>query len=364
MLDRQQVLETLEGVNDPELNKNIVELGMVRDVQLEDGRVSITLALTTLACPLKDRIVADVEKAVRSLDGVQEVKVNLTEMTPEEKQRLFGTATPQEGVAKRFNNVRKVVAVMSGKGGVGKSLVAALLASHLRRRGYKVGLLDADITGPSIPKILGITERPLPGAMGIIPPQSSTGIKVISIGLFLPSEDDAVIWRGPLISRAIQQFWGDVFWGDLDYLIVDLPPGTADASLTVMQSLPLNGIILVTSPQELVKIIVKKAMKMAQHLHVPIIGVVENMSYAICPDTGKKWELFGPSKAKEVARELRAPLLAQIPIDPEIARLCDQGRIEEYESSDFARVAERFEEMVPEVQPRFFVGPVDFSGGD
>ncbi|RLC78321.1 MAG: ATP-binding protein, partial [Chloroflexi bacterium] len=246
----------------------------------------------------------------------------------------------------------------------GKSLVAAFLASHLHRRGYEVGLLNPAITGPSIPKHMGIPNRPFPSATGIIPPASSTGIKIISIGLFLPSEDDAVIWRGPLISRAIQQFWGDVFWGNLDYLIVDLPPGTADASLTVMQSLPLNGIILVTSPQELVKIIVKKAMKMAQHLHVPIIGVVENMSYAICPDTGKKWELFGPSRAEEVARELRAPLLAQIPIDPEIARLCDQGRIEEYEVEDFARVAERIEEIVPEVQPRFFTSMADFSRGD
>lgn len=364
MPDRDQVIEALRKVEDPELNRSIVDLQMVRGVQVEGDRVSVTLALTTLACPLKDRIAADVEKALRSLDGVREVKVHLTEMTPEERERLLGSTAPQEGVAKRFNEVRKVVAVMSGKGGVGKSLVAALLASHLCRKGYDVGLLDADITGPSIPRMLGVKARPQPAPVGIIPPQSPGGVKVMSIGLLLPGEDDAVIWRGPLISKAIQQFWEDVFWGKLDYLIVDLPPGTADASLTVMQSLPLNGIILVTSPQELVKIIVKKAMKMAQHLHVPIIGVVENMSYAVCPDTGKKWELFGPSKAKEVARELGAPLLAQIPVDPDISRLCDQGRIEEYELDDFAHVAGRIEELVPEVQPRFFVGPVDFSGGD
>ena len=364
MPDREQIIESLRAVKDPELNRNIVELQMVRDVKIEGDTVTVTLALTTLACPLKDRIAADVEQAVQNLEGVREVKVRLTEMTSEEKEKLYGSTTPQEGVAKRFNEIRKVVAVMSGKGGVGKSLVAALLASHLRRQGYAVGLLDADITGPSIPRMLGVKARPQPAPMGIIPPQSPGGVKVMSIGLLLPSEEDAVIWRGPLISKAIQQFWGDVFWGKLDYLIVDLPPGTADASLTVMQSLPLNGIILVTSPQELVKVIVKKAMKMAQHLHVPIIGVVENMSYAVCPDTGKKWELFGPSKANEVAREIGAPLLAQIPVDPEISRLCDQGRIEEYEVSDFARVAERIEELVPEVQPRFFVGPMDFSGGD
>lgn len=363
-MDKRVLWEALEKVHDPELGRSIVDLKMVREIEEEGGKVKVTLALTTLACPLRETIAEEVKKALSQVDGVREVEVVLTEMSPEEKEALLGSVSPEEGVARRFNSIGKVIAVMSGKGGVGKSLVAALLAVHLRRRNYRVGIMDADITGPSIPKILGVKERPLPAPMGIIPPVSSTGIKVMSIGLFLLKEEDAVIWRGPLISRAIQQFWGDVFWGELDYMIVDLPPGTADASLTVMQALPLNGVILVTSPQELVRVIVKKAMQMAKHLHVPIIGVVENMSYAICPDTGTRWELFGPSKGEEIARELKAPLLARIPIDPMIARLCDEGRIEEYRLEEFEAVAERIQELVPEVTPRFFVSIADFSEGD
>ncbi len=363
-MDKQLLLEVLRKVRDPELDRSIVDLKMVKELEEENGRVKVTLALTTLACPLREALAEEVRKALSQVEGVKEVEVTLTEMSPEEKETLLGSVAPEEGIAKRFNNIRKVIAVMSGKGGVGKSLVAALLASHLRRQNYRVGVMDADITGPSIPKILGVKEKPVPAPMGIIPPTSSTGIKVMSIGLFLLKDEDAVIWRGPLISRAIQQFWNDVFWGELDYMIVDLPPGTADASLTVMQALPLNGVILVTSPQELVRVIVKKAMQMAKHLHVPIIGVVENMSYAICPDTGTRWELFGPSRGEEIAKELKAPLLAKIPVDPLIARLCDEGRIEEYRLEEFEAIASRIHELVPEVIPRFFVSIGDFSEGD
>ncbi len=363
-MDKQLLLQALKEVRDPELNRSIVDLNMVKEIEEKDGKVKVTLALTTLACPLRESLAKEVKEALSRVEGVREVEVALTEMSPEEKEALLASVEPEEGVARRFNSIGKVIAVMSGKGGVGKSLVAALLATHLRRQNYRVGIMDADITGPSIPKILGVKDRPMPAPMGIIPPTSSTGIKVMSIGLFLLREDDAVIWRGPLISRAIQQFWGDVFWGELDYMIVDLPPGTADASLTVMQALPLNGVILVTSPQELVRVIVKKAMQMAKHLHVPIIGVVENMSYAICPDTGTRWELFGPSKGEEIARELKAPLLAKIPIDPQIARLCDEGRIEEYRLEEFEAIAGRIQELVPEVTPRFFVSISDFSEED
>jgi ATP-binding protein involved in chromosome partitioning len=363
-MGKEPLWEALQKVYDPELGKSIVELKMVRGLEEEEGKVKVTLALTTLACPLRERLANDVKEALEQVEGVREVEVILTEMSPEEKKALLDSLTPEEGVAKRFNSIGKVIAVMSGKGGVGKSLVAALLATHLRRQNYRVGIMDADITGPSIPKILGVKDKPIPAPMGIIPPTSSTGIKVMSIGLFLLREEDAVIWRGPLISRAIQQFWGDVFWGELDYMVVDLPPGTADASLTVMQALPLNGVILVTSPQELVRVIVKKAMQMAKHLQVPIIGVVENMSYAICPDTGMRWELFGPSKGEEIAKELKVPLLAKIPIDPEIARLCDEGRIEEYHFEEFEVIAARIQELVPEVTPRFFVSIGDFSEGD
>ncbi len=244
------------------------------------------------------------------------------------------------GLAQRFNRIEHVIAVMSGKGGVGKSLVAGLLAIALKRKGHKVGLLDADITGPSIPKMFFSTQkRPNNSPMGILPVESSKGIKIMSINLLLPHEDDAVIWRGPLISMAIKQFWDDVFWGDLDYLIADLPPGTADASLTVMQSLPLSGVVLVTSPQELAGMVVRKAAQMVQHMGAPMLGVVENMSYAICPNCGEPIEVFGPSKAVATASRFGMPLLGQLPLDPLISTLCDAGRIEEYESEVMEEIA-------------------------
>jgi Mrp family chromosome partitioning ATPase len=222
-----------------------------------------------------------------------------------------------------------VIAVMSGKGGVGKSLVAGLAALSLAQRGREVGILDADITGPSIPKMFGITARPLVGETGFLPVLSRTGIKIMSTNLLLPREDDAVIWRGPLIGKAITQFWEEVLWGRLDYLIVDLPPGTADAPLTVMQSLPLSGVIIVFSPQQLTAMVVRKAVRMAREtMHIPILGVVENMSYLVVPGTGEKLDLFGKSRADEMAKAAGAPLLVKIPVDPELARLCDDGDIE------------------------------------
>ncbi len=318
-LSEPRLLEALSGVMDPELRRNVVDLGMVREVRLEGGKVSLTLALTTLACPLKDQIVRDAKAALLALEGVREVDVHLVEMTPEEKKRLgLGAQREEAGMAEHLNDIRRVVAVMSGKGGVGKSLVAAFLAVGLRRRGERVGILDADITGPSVPKMFFPNgARPGQSPLGLLPAETATGIKVMSINLLLPTEDH-VIWRGPLISGAIKQFWGDVFWGDLDWLIVDLPPGTSDASLTVMQSLPLSGVVMVTSPQDLAGMVVRKAAQMAQHLAVPILGLVENLSYYVCPDTGKRHEVFGPSHAEETARRLGAPLLGRLPIDPTV----------------------------------------------
>jgi Mrp family chromosome partitioning ATPase len=210
----------------------------------------------------------------------------------------------------------------------------------LQKEGNKVGILDADITGPSIPKMflpqgaqLGMSP------LGPMPPKSSTGISVMSINLLLQQEDMAVIWRGPLVSGAIKQFWGDIFWGTLDYLVVDLPPGTSDASLTVMQSLPISGIVLVTSPQDLAGMVVRKAANMARQMETPILGLIENMSYFECPDTGKRYDIFGPSHADAVAAQIGVPLLGRLPIDPEIARLSDAGRIEEYAADGFADIA-------------------------
>lgn len=355
MITENAVRKALEGVMDPELHKNLVELGMVRQVQIEAGRVNITLALTTLACPLKEQIVGDVKEAVGALEGVGSVDVDLTEMTEEEKRRI-GIGVPQKGAAEDLNQIRHVIAVMSGKGGVGKSLVSGLLAIALRRQGHQVGILDADITGPSIPKMffpdgarLGMSP------LGPTPPHSKMDIRVMSINLLLEQEDMAVIWRGPLVSGAIKQFWGDIFWGTLDYLVVDLPPGTSDASLTVMQSLPMSGIVLVSSPQDLAGMVVRKAANMAQQMQTPILGLIENMSYFECPDTGKRYELFGPSHAEETARRIGVPFLGRLPIDPEIARLCDAGRIEDYQGELFAPIAQDLARRTPEAQHSTFM---------
>ena len=349
MVEKAQILEALEGVNDPELNKSLVELGMVHDVELKDGGVSFTLALTTIACPLKDRIVGDARQAVLALDGVEDVQIDLREMTQEEKERIWPKQQPQqkEGVALHLNRIERVVAVMSGKGGVGKSSVAALLAAFFRRQGKRVGVLDADITGPSIPKMFGLHGAPPVGPVGILPSETSTGIRVMSVNLLLPSEDEAVIWRGPLVGGAIKQFWGDVVWGDLDVLIVDLPPGTSDAALTVMQSIPLNGIVLVTSPQDLAGMVVRKAAKMAAHLNVPIVGLVENMSYATCPQCGEKIEVFGPSQAMQTANQIGISLLGHLPLDPELSRRCDAGEVEQYTSDLFDALAAKVAERLP-----------------
>jgi hydrogenase maturation protease len=240
-----------------------------------------------------------------------------------------------------INQVKRVVAVMSGKGGVGKSLVTGLLAISFKRYGKEVGILDADITGPSIPKMFGLDTRPGGAGSAILPVLSKTGIQIMSINLLLPHEDDAVIWRGPLIGKAIQQFWQDVLWGKLDYLVVDLPPGTADASLTVMQTLPLAGVVIVFTPQDLTAMVVRKAVQMAQKMNIPVLGVVENMSYFLLPDGKKKIEIFGKSKGKEMAATAGAPLLMQLPIDPHLAQLCDEGNIEKYESEILSELSSK-----------------------
>jgi hydrogenase maturation protease len=240
-----------------------------------------------------------------------------------------------------LNSIGNVFAVMSGKGGVGKSLVAGLTAIALRRQGYEVGILDADITGPSIPKMFGLEGRPAIGDNGILPVLSRSGVEIMSINLLLPAEDEAVIWRGPLIGHAITQFWEDVLWGKLDYLIVDLPPGTADAPLTVMQQLPISGIIIVFTPQDLAAMVVRKAVKMAEKMNKPIIGVVENMSYLYVPEIKKRMEIFGKSRGEAMAQVAGAPLLGKLPIDPALARLCDEGDIERYTSEVYDTFAKK-----------------------
>jgi ATP-binding protein involved in chromosome partitioning len=349
MIQLEQIREALRQVMDPELQRNIVDLGMVQDLTFQDGVVSFTLALTTMACPLRGQIQQEARERLLALEGVCDVVINVRAMTQAEKERIFGRAREEQGSAAMFNHIQHAVAVVSGKGGVGKSSVAALLAVVLRRKGYRVGVLDADITGPSIPKmLLRDGARPMGSPIGILPVETASGIKVISINLLLEDPNQAVIWRGPLISGAIKQFYGDVVWGELDYLVVDLPPGTSDATLTVMQTIPLNGIVLVTTPQGLAGMVVRKASAMASQLGIPILGIIENMSYFRCPDTGKEYELFGPSQAAEVAVAVGAPILGRLPINPQIALLADSGRLEEYPAEEFAPVVERMLAVMPQ----------------
>jgi hydrogenase maturation protease len=324
MPTQEDVKNNLETVLVPGAMRSVVKMNLVRDVSVADGKVDVTLVSAALAPGaqewLKDRIKDTTSK---KLAGVNEVNVSFV-----------------DGKPKDLNKIGHVIAVMSGKGGVGKSLVASLTAIAVRRKGYEVGILDADITGASIPKMFGITARPAGSDSGILPVSSKSGIEVMSINLLLPSEDDAVIWRGPLIAQAITQFWEEVLWGKLDYLVVDLPPGTADAPLTVMQSLPISGIIIVFTPQDLTAMVVRKAVNMARQMGKPILGVVENMSYLYVPEIDKKIELFGKSRGEEMAKVAHAPLLGQLPIDPELAKLCDEGNIERYDSKIISRLGE------------------------
>ncbi len=241
------------------------------------------------------------------------------------------------------SSVKKVYAVVSGKGGVGKSLVTSLMAVNMQRKGHQAAILDADITGPSIPKMFGIRDKAAGGAFGLLPCRSSSGIEVMSINILLDNETDPVIWRGPVLSGIIQQFWTEVYWKDVDYMFIDLPPGTGDVPLTVFQSLPVDGIIVVTSPQDLVSMIVEKAVKMATQMNIPIVGLVENMSYYECPDCGAKHSIFGESKVEEAAKKYSIPNIARLPINPKLAGACDEGFIELYDGDWLDSLADALE---------------------
>ena len=235
-----------------------------------------------------------------------------------------------------MSNVKKVIAVVSGKGGVGKSLVTSLLAVDHARKGFKTAVLDADITGPSIPKIFGINERPVTTEDALFPCESEFGTKVMSINLLMENTNDPVIWRGPVIAGAVTQFWTDVAWGDVDYMFVDMPPGTGDVPLTFFQSLPVDGIVIVSSPQSLVSLVVEKSVRMAKMMNVPILGLIENMSYIKCPDCGREIKLFGDSHVDEIAAQYDLKVLAKLPIDPLVASLCDSGKLEIIENDVIA----------------------------
>jgi Mrp family chromosome partitioning ATPase len=314
MANDTQVIESLEAVLVPAAERSIVGMNLVREITTSNNTVNLTLASTALVPAAQDWIKSRAKEVLEELPDVKTVNIEYTDAKP-----------------KDLNKMDHIVAVMSGKGGVGKSLVSSLLAIALKREGYEVGILDADITGPSIPKMFGLSTRPSGNESGILPVPSRSGIEVMSINLLLPTEDDAVIWRGPLIGNTIKQFGEDVLWGQLHYLIVDLPPGTADAPLTLMQSFPISGVVVVFTPQHLVEMIVRKAVNMARKMEKRVLGVVENMSYLYVPEIDKRIEIFGRSRGEEMARAVGAPLLGQLPIDPRLAKLCDEGKIESYD---------------------------------
>jgi Mrp family chromosome partitioning ATPase len=329
MVTEEQVKESLEMVLVPATKRSIVGMNMVREVTTSDKTVNITLASTGLIPGAQDWIKTKAREAIEKLPEVSEVKVEYIDIK-----------------AKELNEIDHILAVMSGKGGVGKSLVSSLFAIALKRKGYEVGILDADITGPSIPKMFGLKVPPSGNDSGILPVLSKSGIEVMSINLLLPNEDEAVIWRGPLIGNTIKQFGEDVLWGKLDYLIIDLPPGTADAPLTVMQSFPVSGVVVVFTPQDLVEMIVRKAVNMARKMEKRVLGVVENMSYLYVPEIDKKIEIFGRSRGGEMASNAQAPLLGQLPIDPELAKLCDEGNIERYDGEIVTSLGESLLQVV------------------
>jgi Mrp family chromosome partitioning ATPase len=245
-----------------------------------------------------------------------------------------------------MSRIRKVIAVVSGKGGVGKSLVTSMLGVTMNRMGYHTAILDADITGPSIPKVFGIKEKATSNEHGILPVKTKTGIDIMSVNLLLENDTDPVIWRGPVIAGTVKQFWANVIWSDIDFMFIDMPPGTGDVPLTVFQSIPVDGIVVVTSPQELVSMIVSKAVKMAEMMNIPIIGLVENLSYFKCPDNGIEYKVFGESHIDEIANKHNLQVLAKLPIEPSVTSACDKGLIELFNENWFDGLADELEKMI------------------
>lgn len=256
-------------------------------------------------------------------------------------------SAPQKTQAQQLSNIKNVIVVMSGKGGVGKSSFASMIAITLNKKGYKVGILDGDITGPSIPKLFGLHGNPEMTEFGAYPLKSANGISVMSMNLLLPNDEEPVVWRGPIISGVIKQFWEEVVWGELDYLVVDLPPGTGDAQLTILQNLPVNGVYMVTSPQDLANMIVRKGIKMVNMMDIPVLGIAENMSYLSCPDCGKKIQLFGESNIAQTCSNYKVPLIGKFPLDPQLTQLGDAGRIEEYDGEVLQIMMENLADFLP-----------------
>ncbi len=346
MVNEEDVIRSLRQVIDPDLKIDIVSLGMIKDLKVEDGRVKFTLELTTPACPFNKDIEANARKAVESLQGVKEVEMKVT-------ARVW-SAKPSIDLSGNFSQVGNVIAVASGKGGVGKTTIAINLAYSLALAGAKVGLFDADIYGPTVPKIVKITQPPkVVGKNKIEPARMMMGIKAMSLGLFV-DENTAVIWRGPLVASTVKQLLTETTWGELDYLIVDLPPGTGDAPLTLAQTIPLTGVLIVTTPQTAASVIAAKALMMFKRLGIPIIGIVENMSYLICPDCGGQIKIFGDSTVEKMIHGFEVPLLGKIPLIPEVSIEHDKG-IPVVLSNPSSPASKAFKEMSQNVAARISI---------
>ncbi|MGI0489512.1 Mrp/NBP35 family ATP-binding protein [Pantanalinema rosaneae CENA516] len=319
-LSPSAILEVLKPVEDPELRKSLVDLNMIRNVKVDDGNVSFTLVLTTPACPLRQFIVEDCERAVKTLPGVKTIAVDVTAETPQQK-----SLPDRAGI----DGVKNILAISSGKGGVGKSTVAVNVAVALAQAGAKVGLIDADIYGPNTPTMLGLADAQVTvqqGAQGeILSPAFNHGVKLVSMG-FLIDKDQPVIWRGPMLNGIIRQFLYQVQWGELDYLLVDMPPGTGDAQLTLAQAVPMAGAVIVTTPQTVALLDSRRGLKMFQQLGVPVLGIVENMSYFIPPDLpDRRYDIFGSQGGEKTAQELQIPLLGCVPLEIPLREGGDRG---------------------------------------
>ncbi|HOC52886.1 MAG TPA: P-loop NTPase [Caldisericia bacterium] len=320
-MKEKDVLKILEEVIDPELNMNIVELNMIRDIVINDDKISLTFLLTTEGCPLKEELKNNVVQVLKK-NGFKEIKINLGTMKNDDLKKISSSLKSE---IRNKENIRNIIAVASGKGGVGKSTITSNLAVSFKKLGYKVGILDADINGPNIPIMFGIKEKP-EAIDEMILPIEKHGIKIVSLGFLMEEESNAILWRGPLISKAITELFEYSLWGEIDFLLVDLPPGTGDETLTVGQSLPLDGVLIVTTPQDVSVIDAKRSAYAFNKLNVKILGVVENMSYFICPENEKEYDIFGSGGGEKISKYLNIPLLGKIPIEIEIRRGGDIGK--------------------------------------
>ncbi len=345
------VLEALRPIVDPDFGKSIVELGFVKNIEIESGRVSFDIELTTPACPVKEEFQREARQRVTALPGVDEVAVTMTANT---RGRATAAGTPAAAV---LPGVKNALAVASGKGGVGKSTVALNLALALRESGASVGLMDADVYGPSVPLLTGVSGQPR-AVDRRIHPHEALGLKLMSMGFFL-TDDSPVIWRGPMVHGLVQQFLTDVEWGELDYLVVDMPPGTGDAALTLTQQAPLSGALIVTTANNLSLIDARKGLTMFQHVQVPVLGIVENMSWFSPPDLpDRRYHIFGEGGGRRVAQELGVDFLAELPIDPRVAEGGDKGRPILTHAPE-SPVAESFRTLAGDVARRLAVLAVD-----